>query len=62
MGGSSVESVRALIADLEQRAADGELFARLALPGWRAELRSLLRGGDAQASETPDKQRNESKE
>lgn len=30
--------VRALIPELERRADDGELFARLALPGFRAEL------------------------
>lgn len=41
-----------LIAQLEQRAADGEQFARLALPGWQAEL-ARLNGGDAQAPETP---------
>lgn len=43
--------VEALISKLAQRAADGEQFARLALPGWQQE-RARLRGGDAQAPDT----------
>jgi hypothetical protein len=54
MSGFSADEVAALIARLEQRAADGELFAQLALPGWRKELQSLLKGGDDLAPETTD--------
>ena len=37
------EEIRALITDMERRAAAGELFATIALPGWRAALRSATK-------------------
>ena len=39
-----IATVRDTIKRLERRAADGELYARLALAGWVRELERLERG------------------
>lgn len=40
-----LERILDTIERLEKRAAAGETFALLALPGWRAELERVKKGG-----------------